>query len=269
MLASALAVAVSLWVVPRWGGASAGWEAIRARGVLVVGVPLWLPPFGAPSPAGPWQGLDVALARHLAAQVLGSPTRLRLLPLAADDRLWALGHGEVDAVAAAFAGPAVPAPNALQGVQMIGPYFTEPLVLVVRRGAWVRGAARLDGEVVGVLAGGRAAAALRLAMGARRAAVHEVGSAALAAAEVATGRLRALVVGRSVARALAAHDPELAVQALGGLGNESYWLLVPSGDSELAAAARRAIAALPRGRTLAARMRAWSRSVASPWPGAA
>ncbi len=269
MLASALAVAVSLWVVPRWGGASAGWEAIRARGVLVVGVPLWLPPFGAPSPAGPWQGLDVALARHLAAQVLGSPTRLRLLPLAADDRLWALGHGEVDAVAAAFAGPAVPAPNALQGVQMIGPYFTEPLVLVVRRGAWVRGAARLDGEVVGVLAGGRAAAALRLAMGARRAAVHEVGSAALAAAEVATGRLRALVVGRSVARALAAHDPELAVQAWGGLGNESYWLLVPSGDSELAAAARRAIAALPQGRTLAARMRAWSRSVASPWPGAA
>lgn len=252
------------------GAGRDAWSRIAARGFLLAGVPLWLPPFGAPSRAGPWVGLDVALVCGLAAQVLGDPHRVRLLPVTADERLWVVRHGEVDVVAAAYAAAAAGRPvGPPEGVRLVGPYFTDRLALLVRRGARLASVRQLDGQAVGVLPGGAAAAALARALrGAGLAAVHEVGGAGLGMREVTVGRLRALVAGRAVLAALATYDPALAVQELPGLGGESYWMLLGDGAAagdRLEAAAHRTIAALPRGRALQVLLRGWSAAAADPW----
>lgn len=258
--------ALLVWAAPRLARASGGWARIQARGYVVVGVPVWMPPFGAPSVTGAWQGLDVVLAHALAAEAAGGSGRVRLMPLSPDQRLWALGQGAADAVAAGFAAPAgAPLTGPSLGVVMVGPYFTDALALLVRRRAPVPNPRALDGEPVGVLVGGRGAAALAAALGERRAAVQEVPDAAAGLRALAGGRLRALVLARSVALALADYDPALAVQAIPGLGTERYWLLVPAGDLRLVAAARRAVAALPRGRALQERLRAWGTHLETPW----
>jgi len=243
---------------------------IRRRGYLVVGVPLWLPPFGAPSRAGGWQGLDVALARGVAQALLGNALKVRFLPLLPGERRWAVQSGAADLVAAGFAsvvpaGGAPPAAPAESGVRLVGPYFTEPLALLVRRGDPVRQWRDLDGRVVAVLPGSAGGAALVRVTGRRATPVlAEPGSAALAARGVALGRYRAVVGGLAVCRALAAYDPELSVQTVPELGREAYWVLVPEDAPELVDPVRRAAAALPSGAALQRRLAGWAAAAAEP-----
>ncbi len=228
----------------------------RARGYLVAAVPLWLPPFGAQSRGGAWTGLDVLLARAVAEAVLGSPERVHFLPVTPAERLWAVRSGAADFVAAAFVS-AGPEPGL--GLTLIGPYFTDPMALVVRRGQPVSRLADLDGQVVGVLPGSSGGQALRAAAGTSATPVlQDMEGAGVAAHDLALGRLRALVGGSSVCRALAASDPEFRVQPMAALGRQSYYVVAPAQSPQLAAAIRQAIAALPRGGALAGALAAWS-----------
>ena len=259
------ATAAAVWAASRPAAAADPvLAAARRRGYLIAGVPLWLPPFGAPGRAGGWVGLDVAVARGAAAAALGSPERLHLLPLTPAQRLWALGGGGADLVAAAYAAPGTAPPVLPAALAAVGPYFGEPLALLLRRGQGLA-PADLDGRLVGVLPGSAGGAALRAAVGARAAPVlEELPSAALGARDLALGRLRAVVGGQAACRALAAYDPQLQAVAQPALGQESYWVLVPAAAPAIAAAARAALSGLPRGRALAQALAAWSAPVANP-----
>jgi ABC-type amino acid transport substrate-binding protein len=264
LLALGTAVATAVWAAGRTGRSEdPGLARAQARGYLIAGVPLWMPPFGAPARRGGWAGLDVALAREVAEVVLGDPGRVHLLPLTAGERVWAVRAGAADFVAAAYAadGPG----EAPDGVVLLGPYFTDRLALAVRRGRPVQALDDLDGQVVGVLPGSLGGAALRAAAGAAATPVlEEFVSAGAAARALAAGRLRALVGGEACLRALASLDPELAVQVFPGLGTERYWVLAPAGSPGLADAIARAVAALPRGAALTAALAAWSAGADTP-----
>ena len=52
--------------------------------------------FSAPDSRGEYRGLDVDYCRALAAAVLGDPTKVRFVPLTAQDRFTALQTGEID-----------------------------------------------------------------------------------------------------------------------------------------------------------------------------
>lgn len=242
---------------------------IRERGYLIVGVPLWLPPFGAPARGGGWQGLDVALARGVAAAVLGNPLRVHFLPLLPGERRWAVEGGAADLVLAGFAS-AVPAggaalPPSAAGVRLVGPYYSEPLALLVRRGQGVRAWGALDGAVLAVLPGSAGAAGVaHAAAGRATPVVVEAADAALAARGLAIGRYRAVVCGLAICRALAGYDPGLTVQTLPGLGQEAYWALLPDGAPELAGPVRSAAAALPRGGALQRLLAVWAAGAAGP-----
>ncbi len=274
--AAILALALATWAAvgafgARQGRAAAGAELqrARARGYVVVAVPLWAPPFGAPSRDGGWAGLDVALARGIAGGALGNPERVHLLPVTPGQRIWAARSGAADAVAAAYAAPGRTPPPLPPGIDAVGPYHTEPVALLVRRGRPVASWRQLDGTVVGLLpgaAGGERLRALAAAGpgAAARPVVEESLNAGQAAADLATGRLRAVLGGLSECGALAVHDPELRVQAAAGLGEQSYWVLVPAGDSGMRAAVRRAIDGLPRGPALRGALRLWAAAAAPP-----
>jgi general L-amino acid transport system substrate-binding protein len=72
-------------------------DAIKARGQLVCGVNNpGLPGFSQADSQGNWTGLDVDHCRAIAAALLGDPTKVKWVPLTAQQRFTALQSGEID-----------------------------------------------------------------------------------------------------------------------------------------------------------------------------
>ena len=71
-------------------------ETVRARGQLICGVSQGFAGFSAPDSRGEYRGLDADYCRAVAAAVLGDATKLRFVPLTAQNRFTALQSGEID-----------------------------------------------------------------------------------------------------------------------------------------------------------------------------
>jgi general L-amino acid transport system substrate-binding protein len=71
-------------------------DAIKARGQLVCGVNTGLAGFSQADSQGNWSGLDVDVCRAIAAAVLNDPTKVKWVPLTAQQRFTALQSGEID-----------------------------------------------------------------------------------------------------------------------------------------------------------------------------
>jgi general L-amino acid transport system substrate-binding protein len=70
--------------------------AVKARGSLICGVNEGLPGFSFVDQRGIWTGFDVDFCRAIAAAIFGDPSRVKLVPLSADDRFQALKDGKID-----------------------------------------------------------------------------------------------------------------------------------------------------------------------------
>ena len=71
-------------------------DAVKAKGFVVVGVNGQLFGFGQPDDKGVWRGLDVDTGRAIAAAVLGDANKVKWIPLTAVQRFTALQSGEID-----------------------------------------------------------------------------------------------------------------------------------------------------------------------------
>ena len=71
-------------------------DAIKARGQLICGVNVGLAGFSGADSNGVWTGLDVDVCKAIAAAVLGDATKVKWVPLNAQQRFTALQSGEVD-----------------------------------------------------------------------------------------------------------------------------------------------------------------------------
>ena len=80
------------------GAAHAGktLDAIKARGQLVCGVSTGLAGFSAADSQGNYSGLDVDMCKAIAAAVLGDASKVKYVPLSAQQRFTALQSGEID-----------------------------------------------------------------------------------------------------------------------------------------------------------------------------
>jgi general L-amino acid transport system substrate-binding protein len=97
---SALFLSVLLGLLPglpAWAGDTL--DAVRARGVLRCGVSEGIPGFSFQDAGGRWRGMDVDFCRALAAAILGSPEKVRFVPLRASARFPALRAGQIDLLA--------------------------------------------------------------------------------------------------------------------------------------------------------------------------
>lgn len=92
-LAFATAGLLSL-TAPAWAGKTL--EQIRQNGQISCGVSTGVAGFSAADSQGQWSGIDVDVCKALAAAVLGSPDKVRYVPLASPQRFAALQSGEVD-----------------------------------------------------------------------------------------------------------------------------------------------------------------------------
>lgn len=71
-------------------------DDIKARGQVTCGVHTGLPGFSAADSQGNWTGIDVDVCRAVAAAVLGDASKVRWVPLSAQQRMTALQSGEID-----------------------------------------------------------------------------------------------------------------------------------------------------------------------------
>ena len=94
LTAMGLGAAAALMSLPAHAGKTV--DAIKARGQLICGVNVGLAGFSAADSNGAWTGLDVDYCKAVAAAVLGDATKVKWVPLTAQQRFTALQSGEVD-----------------------------------------------------------------------------------------------------------------------------------------------------------------------------
>ncbi len=94
MAASAVLTAGLLGTTPAHAGKTL--DAIKARDQLICGVNTGLAGFSAADSQGNWSGIDVDVCRAIAAAVLGDGSKVKWVPLTAQQRFTALQSGEID-----------------------------------------------------------------------------------------------------------------------------------------------------------------------------
>lgn len=93
-LALSLAAVGALASAPAFAGKTV--DGIKAAGVLKCGVSTGLAGFSAADSNGAWSGIDVDMCKAIAAAVLGDATKVKYVPLTAQQRFTALQAGEID-----------------------------------------------------------------------------------------------------------------------------------------------------------------------------
>jgi general L-amino acid transport system substrate-binding protein len=90
------AAAVVLLAAPAFAQGKSNLDTVKARGSLICGVNTGLGGFSLADSQGKWKGLDVDMCGAVAAAVLGDATKIKLVPLTAQQRFTALQSGEID-----------------------------------------------------------------------------------------------------------------------------------------------------------------------------
>jgi putative glutamine transport system substrate-binding protein len=127
------------------GGADV--DAIKARGVLRVGVKSDVPNFGLLNTStNEYEGFEIELARLLAQEIVGDPAKVEFTAVTAKTRGPLLDNGEIDMVIATFT---ITEERKLT-YNFSTPYYTDAVGMLVKKSAGYKGLADLDGKTIGV-----------------------------------------------------------------------------------------------------------------------
>jgi len=89
-------LAAVMFMAPTAAMAGETLDAVKARGVVQVGVNGALFGFGMPDEKGVWRGLDVDTARAISAAIFGDPDKVKYVTLTTQTRFTALQSKEID-----------------------------------------------------------------------------------------------------------------------------------------------------------------------------
>ena len=147
------ATAAGLALVMSAGAAQAGatFDAVKARGHVVCGVHTGLAGFSAPDAKGEWSGIDVDVCRAAAAAVFGDATKVKYVPLSAQQRLTALQSGEVDVLSRNTTWTA--SRDTANGLNFTGVNYYDGQGFMVPAKLGVKGAKDLNGATICVQTG--------------------------------------------------------------------------------------------------------------------
>jgi general L-amino acid transport system substrate-binding protein len=94
-----LLICISALATLAGGAAGATLDRVKQRGYLICGSNPGLPGFGLPDDNGNWTGFDVDFCRAVAAAIFDDPSKVKFIPLTAEQRFTALQSGEIDVLA--------------------------------------------------------------------------------------------------------------------------------------------------------------------------
>jgi general L-amino acid transport system substrate-binding protein len=91
-----LLAALMLLALPALAQNKSNLENVKQRGQVICGVNTGLGGFSLADSQGKWKGLDIDMCSAVAAAVLGDATKIKAVPLSAQQRFTALQSGEID-----------------------------------------------------------------------------------------------------------------------------------------------------------------------------
>ncbi|HTI88051.1 MAG TPA: amino acid ABC transporter substrate-binding protein [Alphaproteobacteria bacterium] len=145
------AVAAILVFAAQSAHAGATFDAVKARGQVNCGVNTGLAGFSAPDERGVWRGIDVDVCRAVAAAMFGDATKVRYVPLTAQQRFTALQSGEIDVLSRNTTWTSQR--DIELGLNFTGVTYYDGQGFLVAKKLNVKSAKELNGATVCVLAG--------------------------------------------------------------------------------------------------------------------
>jgi putative glutamine transport system substrate-binding protein len=128
-------------------GDNGGLEAIRKAGVIKVGVKSDVPGFGLLNTAtNQYEGFEIELAKLIAGDLLGDPSKVAFTPVTAKTRGPLLDNGELDLIIATFT---VTEERKLT-YNLSSTYYTDAVGMLVKKSSGIKGLADLNGKTIGV-----------------------------------------------------------------------------------------------------------------------
>ncbi|MDR3349884.1 MAG: transporter substrate-binding domain-containing protein [Acidaminococcales bacterium] len=122
-------------------------KAIKARGVLKVGVKVDVPKFGYKDPkTNKIEGAEIDLAKVLAKKILGDENKVDAQGVTAKTRGPLLDTGEIDFVIATF----TITEERKKTYNFTEPYFVDGVGLLVKKSSGIQGVKDLNGKIIGV-----------------------------------------------------------------------------------------------------------------------
>jgi general L-amino acid transport system substrate-binding protein len=146
-------VIAALWLGVGAATARAGetFDAVKARGQVNCGVNTGLAGFALPDGKGVWRGLDVDVCRAIAAAMFGDASKVRFVPLTAQQRFTALQSGEIDVLSRNTTWTSQR--DIELGINFAGVDYYDGQGFLIARKAAIKSAKELNGAAVCVLAG--------------------------------------------------------------------------------------------------------------------
>lgn len=224
-LSPGLAVALVL-ALAAVAHAESSLDALRARGVLRVGVKADAPPFGSLDARGRPVGFEIDLARFFARVLFDDDKRVEFVTVTTATRFEILKAGQVDLVAATITAT----DERRKLAELSDPYFMSASLVLVARASKANELADLGGRRVAVVRGSVQARDVAELQG--RALLVAVASVAEGARAVKGGQADAFVYDDVVLLGLAQHDPALRVTGQ-PIGPRPYALAARKGDAAL------------------------------------
>jgi putative glutamine transport system substrate-binding protein len=129
------------------GSTDAAVAAIKARGVLKVGVKEDVPGFGLVDTAtGKYAGLEIEIAKLIAKDIFGDETKVQFTAVTAATRGPLLDNGDIDMVIATF----TIKPDRLETYNFTTPYYTDAVAMLVKKDSGITQLTDLAGKQIGV-----------------------------------------------------------------------------------------------------------------------
>ena len=141
-----LACLCCLLVFPARGQAGPILDLVRANGTVSVGVSEGLQGFSRKDAHGQWQGLDIDLARAVAAAVLGDPNKVTFVEVTASNRFPVLLAGRIDLLLRNTTYTFNR--EAAMGIRYAGVYFFDGQAFMVPAASPIQKLADLDGATI-------------------------------------------------------------------------------------------------------------------------
>lgn len=121
-------------------------QLVLQRGYLICGVSQGLPGFSTVDDKGTWQGIDVDFCRAVAAAVLGDATKVKYVPLSAEERFTALQSGEIDLLARNTTWTFER--DTTLGLNFIGILYYDHQGLMVHKSSGIKSLKELNGAII-------------------------------------------------------------------------------------------------------------------------
>jgi putative glutamine transport system substrate-binding protein len=214
-------------------------DAIKARGVLKIGVKYDSPPFGSLDPkTNQVEGFDIDIGRALAKAILGDASKVQWVQVTSANRIPLVQNGDIDM----FIATATITPARLQQIDFSNVYYVAGESLLVKKSSSIKTYKDLGGKAVCTTSGSTEDTEIRSL--APTANVQTFDSYADCFTALKNGRIDAMTTDNTILVGYMSQDPADLTMVGGLLSFEPYGIGIAKGNVTLVKAVNAGLAGL-------------------------